>query len=90
MATSSRSALPASGRGLLAAGAPRRTSISLGRTTLTVDLEELPQENGDAVRTLNYGGGARWFLNKHVAFTFDVRFYSIGVDSRCAPAARSH
>lgn len=26
-------------------------------------------------RTLNYGGGARWFNTPHVAFCFDVRFY---------------
>ena len=25
--------------------------------------------------TLNYGGGARWFINTHVAFGFDIRFY---------------
>ncbi len=25
----------------------------------------------------NYGGGARWFIKPHVAFTFDVRFYDI-------------
>ena len=52
-------------------------TVGLGRTKLTMDLEEAPQEDGDAVRTLNYGGGARWFMKKHVAFTFDVRFYSI-------------
>jgi hypothetical protein len=27
--------------------------------------------------TINYGGGARWFMKKHVAFSFDVRFYAI-------------
>ena len=63
-------------------------TAGIGRSKLTVDLEESPQEDGDAVRTLNYGGGARWFLNKHVAFTFDVRFYSINaqeaVDGRVA------
>jgi hypothetical protein len=26
---------------------------------------------------IHYGGGARWFLNKHVAFSFDLRFYRI-------------
>ena len=25
--------------------------------------------------TLNWGGGARWFLTSHVAFGFDIRFY---------------
>ena len=28
-------------------------------------------------QTLNYGGGARWFAKKHLAFNFDVRFYRI-------------
>jgi hypothetical protein len=28
-------------------------------------------------RTLNYGGGARWFASSHVAFSFDLRFYRI-------------
>ncbi len=34
---------------------------------------------GDAPRTstINYGGGARWFMKKHVAFTLDLRFYAI-------------
>jgi hypothetical protein len=26
---------------------------------------------------LHYGGGARWFISKHVAFSFDLRFYRI-------------
>lgn len=25
----------------------------------------------------NYGGGARWFVKRHVAFTFDVRFHDV-------------
>ena len=28
--------------------------------------------------TLNIGGGARWFIREHMAFTFDGRFYRIG------------
>jgi hypothetical protein len=26
---------------------------------------------------IHYGGGARWFISSHVAFTFDMRFYRI-------------
>jgi hypothetical protein len=29
------------------------------------------------LKTINYGGGARWFIKPHVAFSFDVRFYAI-------------
>jgi hypothetical protein len=31
----------------------------------------------DRLRTVDYGGGARWFAKKHLAFSFDVRFYQI-------------
>jgi hypothetical protein len=51
----------------------------LGWSKLTMELEDDPQAPGDRIRTLNYGGGARWFAKKHLAFTFDLRFYSIGV-----------
>lgn len=30
-----------------------------------------------ATKTINYGGGARWFAKKHLAFGFDVRFYAV-------------
>ena len=33
--------------------------------------------NSDPLKTINYGGGARWFIKPHVAFSFDVRFYAI-------------
>ncbi len=63
-------------------------TVGIGRTRFTTELEESPQDDGDAVRTLNYGGGARWFMKKHLAFTFDVRFYSVNaqeaVDGRIA------
>jgi hypothetical protein len=34
-------------------------------------------EGAPRISTINYGGGARWFMKKHVAFSFDVRFYAI-------------
>jgi hypothetical protein len=40
-----------------------------GSIPLPVDEERL--------KTINYGGGARWFAKKHLAVTFDVRFYAI-------------
>jgi len=30
-----------------------------------------------ATKTINYGGGARWFARKRLAFGFDVRFYAV-------------
>lgn len=29
------------------------------------------------LKTINYGGGARWFMKPRLAFSFDVRFYAI-------------
>jgi hypothetical protein len=38
----------------------------------------LPMNADDQrLQTINYGGGARWFLNRHVAFSLDVRFYAV-------------
>ena len=31
----------------------------------------------ERLKTLNYGGGARWFMKRHLAFSFDVRFHAI-------------
>jgi hypothetical protein len=28
-------------------------------------------------KTINYGGGARWFFKKHLAANFDIRFYAV-------------
>jgi len=33
--------------------------------------------NAEPLKTINYGGGARWFVKKHLAFSLDVRFYAI-------------
>jgi hypothetical protein len=33
--------------------------------------------DSESLETLNYGGGARWFAKKHLAFSFDARFYAI-------------
>ena len=30
------------------------------------------------MNTINYGGGARWFIKQHLAFSLDVRLYDIG------------
>ena len=52
-------------------------SGGIGRSTWTVVPEGGLLQPGDEerLRTINYGGGARWFIKRHVAFTFDVRFH---------------
>ncbi|OFV93942.1 MAG: hypothetical protein A3H95_07685 [Acidobacteria bacterium RIFCSPLOWO2_02_FULL_64_15] len=43
----------------------------------------------ERLKTINYGGGARWFAKPHLAFSFDVRFYAIdpGTPSGSRPAS---
>jgi hypothetical protein len=38
--------------------------------------EPFPSDT-ESLKTLNYGGGARWFAKPHLAFSFDFRFYVI-------------
>jgi hypothetical protein len=50
--------------------------FSMEREDLTAATEDAPRR-----RTLNYGGGARWFMREHVAFSLDLRFYSIAAQA---------
>jgi hypothetical protein len=54
-------------------------SVGLGQAVWSLEPEGLGEypPNSDKLKTLNYGGGARWFIKPHVAFSFDVRFYAI-------------
>ena len=36
---------------------------------------DLPPESPPPSMMLNFGGGARWFISRHLAFCFDLRFY---------------
>ena len=52
-------------------------SGGVGLTTWSIvpaGVAPLPVDE-DRLRTLNYGGGARWFAKKHLAFSLDVRFH---------------
>ena len=55
-------------------------SGGLGSAMLTSEIE--PAVAGSAgesprSKTINYGGGARWFAKKHVAVSLDLRFYAV-------------
>lgn len=53
-------------------------SGGMGRAWLSAESDAQPAEgSADPVRSLHYGGGARWFTSPRLAFTFDVRFYTI-------------
>jgi hypothetical protein len=54
-------------------------SGGIGQSTWSiVPAEQTPfPSDSEQLRTINYGGGARWFAKKHLAFSFDVRLYAI-------------
>ena len=54
-------------------------SGGMGISTWSIEIDgdaPLPADQ-EHLTTVNYGGGARWFIKPHVAFTFDVRFIQI-------------
>jgi hypothetical protein len=54
-------------------------SAGIGWGAFTVEREAAPVQSPDGrLRTINYGGGARWFAREHLAFSFDLRFHRFG------------
>jgi hypothetical protein len=56
-------------------------SGGIGLAALTPEKAGTAMPDGDRVRAIHYGGGARWFTGPHVAFTFDVRFYTVSAQA---------
>jgi hypothetical protein len=52
-------------------------SGGIGSASISVSRSDLPAEDAQTARALNYGAGARWFFRRHLAFSFDIRFYSV-------------
>jgi hypothetical protein len=54
-------------------------SGGIGQSTwaVTPEGQEGFPADTDRLKTINYGGGARWFMKSHLAFSFDVRVYAI-------------
>jgi hypothetical protein len=50
--------------------------LGWGRFTTELTATPLPDAE-NRLQTINYGGGARWFVNGHVAVSLDLRFYAI-------------
>jgi hypothetical protein len=50
--------------------------LGLGHLTTEVVSKPLPEADG-RTKVINYGGGARWFLNDHLAVSLDLRFYAV-------------
>ena len=58
-------------------------SAGIGRSNWSIvpDGSEPLEGDDEVLKTINYGGGARWFAKSHLAFSFDVRFYAINPGS---------
>ena len=54
-------------------------SGGVGRSVWSLHEAGLEASDADVepLQTFNYGGGARWFIKDHLAFSLDVRFYEI-------------
>jgi hypothetical protein len=65
-------------------------SAGLGSTNVeseaTLSGATFTPRTSDAVKTLNYGGGARWFINDHVGVGFDLRWHKLSI----VPATATH
>ncbi len=48
-----------------------------GRSKLYLDVADAPATDPPYRKTLNYGGGARWFTAEHIALSVDFRWYSV-------------
>lgn len=48
-----------------------------GGSKLYLDRADAPAAAAPYRKTLNYGGGARWFTHDHVALSVDFRWYSV-------------
>jgi hypothetical protein len=51
--------------------------IGTSTWSLVPDDQRAKDPDVERLKTINYGGGARWFIKRHLAFSFDVRFYAI-------------
>jgi len=53
-------------------------SGGLGRSGYTVERADKPLPDAESgVKTINYGGGARWFSKRHIGVSLDLRFYAV-------------
>jgi hypothetical protein len=63
-------------------GTSRRTiqvfPVTTTGSTTTQPTDTTITAEGARAKTINYGGGARWFASSHIAFGFDLRWYAVG------------
>jgi hypothetical protein len=55
----------------------RATTSAFATGTGDAAIQIDPSVVSESLRAVNFGGGARWFTNRHVAISFDVRFHRV-------------
>jgi hypothetical protein len=67
-------------------------SGGMGLATLFFETPQSdPEQEVPRRTTINFGGGGRWFLKEHMAFSFDLRFYMmppVAADTHIAQSPR--
>lgn len=59
-------------------------SGGIGSASFTAERQDAPAGGGSRARSINYGGGARWFTKKRLAVSVDLRFYSVAAQPSAA------
>jgi hypothetical protein len=68
----------------LSAGLGRMRVESEARA-VTGTIQSVPRDSG-WTKSLNFGGGARWFVNDHLGVSFDLRWHKLSI----VPASNTH
>jgi hypothetical protein len=55
-----------------------RTRVESSAQAVTGTAQYVPVDSG-WTKAINYGGGARWFINEHVGVSFDLRWYNLSI-----------
>jgi hypothetical protein len=61
--------------------------IGVSNWALVPEGRAVSEADSEPLKTINYGGGARWFIKRHLAFSLDVRFYAINPGTPYKPPA---
>jgi hypothetical protein len=62
-----------------------QTRVESEARALTGTIQYTPRDS-EWIKTINFGGGARWFVNDHLGVSFDLRWYKLSI----VPASNTH
>jgi hypothetical protein len=62
-----------------------QTRVESEARAVTGTIQYVPRDSG-WTKTINFGGGARWFINDHLGVSFDLRWHKLSI----VPASNTH